>query len=79
MRRLLLTVPAALAVALPLAACSSSSSTSSSSTSATAQGQGSSAPFRVLVTGGLSAPGVPAANSETSVLAAKAGGQFGHS
>lgn len=74
MRRRLLVTSVAIAASVGVAACSSSSSTgtSSGSTSA-ATGQGSSTPYRVLVTGGLSAAGVLADNAATSVLSAKAG------
>jgi branched-chain amino acid transport system substrate-binding protein len=74
MRRRLLATSVAIAASVGVAACSSSSSTgtSSGSTSA-ATGQGSSTPYRVLVTGGLSAAGVLADNAATSVLSAKAG------
>jgi len=66
MRRQLVAISVVLAAALGVAACSSGTSGSA--------GQGSSsAPFRVMVTGGLSSTGVLAANSETSVLAAQAG------
>jgi branched-chain amino acid transport system substrate-binding protein len=65
MRRRLLAISVVLAAALGAAACSSSSGGSG--------GGDSSAPFRVMVTGGLSATGVLAANAETSVLAAQAG------
>jgi branched-chain amino acid transport system substrate-binding protein len=74
MRGRLFTVPAAFAVALAVAACGSSGGSSGSGSDGTGSG-GSSAPYRVTVTGGLSAQGVLAANSETSVLAAKAGAQ----
>jgi branched-chain amino acid transport system substrate-binding protein len=67
MRRLLLATSVVLAAALSAAACSSSSSTPAAGTDS------SSAPFRVMVTGGLSATGVLAANAETSVLAVQAG------
>jgi branched-chain amino acid transport system substrate-binding protein len=75
MRRRLLAASAALVASVGVAACSSSSSTgtTSGSTSAAATGQGSSSPYRVLVTGGLSAAGVLADNASTSVLSAKAG------
>lgn len=55
-----------LAAALGATACASSSSGSSG-------GGSTSAPYRVMVTGGLSATGVLAANAETSVLSAEAG------
>lgn len=73
MRRIVVTIPAALAAALTLAACGSSGSGGSANGAGTASGSTSSVPYRVMVTGGLSAQGVLAANSETSVLAAKAG------
>ncbi|WP_137723961.1 ABC transporter substrate-binding protein [Prescottella subtropica] len=58
---------AAVAVsALALAGCSSADSTETG---------GADQPYRVLVTGGISAQGVLAANAETSILAAKAGVQ----
>ncbi|WP_305092713.1 ABC transporter substrate-binding protein [Prescottella sp. R16] len=58
---------AAVAVsALTLAACGSADST---------EAGGADQPYRVLVTGGISAQGVLAANAETSILAAKAGAQ----
>jgi branched-chain amino acid transport system substrate-binding protein len=66
MRRRLLATSVVLAVALGAAACSSS-------TSGSGDGDSSSGPYRVMVTGGLSATGVLAANAETSVLAAQAG------
>jgi branched-chain amino acid transport system substrate-binding protein len=66
MRRRLVATSVLLAAALSAAACSSSSGT-------TVGQDSSSAPFRVMVTGGLSATGVLAANAETSVLSAKAG------
>jgi branched-chain amino acid transport system substrate-binding protein len=66
MRRGLLAISVVLAAALGAAACSSS-------TSGSGGGNSSSDPYRVMVTGGLSATGVLAANAETSVLAAQAG------
>jgi branched-chain amino acid transport system substrate-binding protein len=66
MRRRLLATSVILTAALAAAACSSSSGGSGG-------GGSSSAPYRVMVTGGLSATGVLAANAETSVLAAQAG------
>jgi branched-chain amino acid transport system substrate-binding protein len=66
MRRRLLATSVVLAAALAATACGSSSS-------GPGGGDSSSAPFRVMVTGGLSATGVLAANAETSVLAAQAG------
>jgi len=66
MRRRLLALLMVLAAALGATACASSSSGSSG-------GGSSSAPYRVMVTGGLSATGVLAANAETSVLSAEAG------
>lgn len=63
MRRRVLAVGAAVAsVVLVVAGCGGSG----------ASGGGAGDPYRVLVTGGLSAPGVLAANSKTSVIAAKA-------
>lgn len=74
MRRRLLVTSVAIAASVGVAACSSSSSTGTSSGSTgAAAGQGSSTPYRVLVTGGLSAAGVLADNAATSVLSAKAG------
>jgi branched-chain amino acid transport system substrate-binding protein len=75
MRRSLLAAVAAVAAAVSVAACSSSGTTAASNTggSGSSSQQSSSTPYRVMVTGGLSAQGVLAANSETSVLAAKAG------
>src|SRR5580698_8695607 len=75
MRRSLLPAVAAVAAAVSVAACSSSGTTAASNTggSGSSSQQSSSTPYRVMVTGGLSAQGVLAANSETSVLAAKAG------
>jgi branched-chain amino acid transport system substrate-binding protein len=78
MRGRLLATSVALAAAAGVAACSSSSSTTSASTGASptgasSTGSSSAAPYRVLITGGLSAAGVLADNSETSVLSAKAG------
>jgi branched-chain amino acid transport system substrate-binding protein len=69
MRSRLLAISAALAATLALAACGSSSGSDGP------QSDGTTAPYRILVSGGLSAPGVLAANSETSVLAARAGVQ----
>ncbi|TVT61328.1 amino acid ABC transporter substrate-binding protein [Amycolatopsis rhizosphaerae] len=57
-------IAATTAAALVLTACGSTGSSGAG---------GSDAPFRVLITGGLSAAGVLAANAQTSVLAAKAG------
>ncbi|TVZ02140.1 amino acid ABC transporter substrate-binding protein [Trebonia kvetii] len=75
MRRRLVATTVALAASVGVAACSSSSSTGTptASTSAAATGKGSATPYRVLITGGLSAAGVLADNASTSVLAAKAG------
>jgi branched-chain amino acid transport system substrate-binding protein len=68
MRHRLLAIPVVLAAALTATACSSASGSA---------GQDSSSGlFRVMVTGGLSATGVLAANAETSVLAAKAGAKM---
>ncbi|GLY65426.1 ABC transporter substrate-binding protein [Amycolatopsis taiwanensis] len=57
-------VAAAAAAALLLAGCGSQGSSGSG---------GPDQPLRVMITGGLSAPGVLAANAQTSVLAARAG------
>jgi branched-chain amino acid transport system substrate-binding protein len=69
MRRSLLVTAAAIAAAVSIAACGSSASSGSGGSGQ----QGGSTPYRVMVTGGLSAEGVLATNSETSVLATKAG------
>jgi branched-chain amino acid transport system substrate-binding protein len=72
------------AAAVSIAACGSSASSGGPASGGGSAGGGGSAsgspgggsgstPYRVMVTGGLSAQGVLAANSETSVLAAQAG------
>ncbi|MEU6658802.1 ABC transporter substrate-binding protein [Streptomyces sp. NPDC046821] len=63
-RRIVAVVASATGMALTLAGCGSGSAKDAKS---------SDQPYRVLVTGGLSAQGVLADNSSTSVLAAKAG------
>ncbi|TVZ02217.1 amino acid ABC transporter substrate-binding protein [Trebonia kvetii] len=77
MRGQLLATAVALAASVGVAACSSSSSTTPASTNTgsagASTGQESSTPYRVMVTGGLSAAGVLADNASTSVLSAKAG------
>lgn len=63
-RRVVAVIAAITGAVLVLTGCGSSSSSS---------GGGKDDPYRVLVTAGLSSPGVLAANSKTSVNAAKAG------
>jgi branched-chain amino acid transport system substrate-binding protein len=77
--RLLAGVAGVAALSLAVAACSSGGGSKSSS-SASAGGSSSASfsgePFRIAVLGGITAPGVTANNSATSVLSAQAGAAY---